>query len=110
MPFSFVLDSGFSGERSILSVRRYIKILKKRQLRHLPGNSNGNYWAVAIILRLVPSFSPYPKIFIFRMLCNNADAHNSSLGYLWFAKLFKVVSLTNSEDGVLIIITKYQVL
>ena len=44
------------------------------------------------------------------MLCNNADAHNSSLGYLWFAKLYEVVSLTNSVDGVLIIITKYQVL
>ena len=44
------------------------------------------------------------------MLCNNADAHNSSLGYLWFAELYKVVSLTNSEDGVPIIITKYQVL
>ena len=44
------------------------------------------------------------------MLCNNADAHTSSLGYLWFAKLYKVVSLSNSEDGVLIIITKYQVL
>ena len=30
------------------------------------------------------------------MLCNNADAHNSSLGYLWFAELYEVVSLTNS--------------
>ena len=44
------------------------------------------------------------------MLYNNTDAHNSSLGYLWFAKLYKVVSLTNSEDGALIIVNKYQVL
>ena len=29
MPFIFVLDLGFSGERSVLSVRRYMKILKK---------------------------------------------------------------------------------
>ena len=29
MPVIFVLDSGFSGERSVVSVGRYIKILKK---------------------------------------------------------------------------------
>ena len=97
MPFIFVLDSGFSGERSIVSVGRYIKILKKKQLRVFPHTLKSLY------------FECYQELWLL-MLCNNADAHTSSFGYLWFAELYKVVSLTDSEDGVLIIITKYQVL
>ena len=54
-------------------------------------------------------FECYQELWLL-MLYNNADAHTSSLGYLWFAELYKVVSLTDSEDGVLIIITKYQAL
>ena len=66
--------------------------------RQISSRFTNNTFLVSLYIKVTETIGFFPiQILIFWTLRNNADAHISSLGYLWFTKLGETL-LNRSEQ------------